>query len=91
MQDETEIWMNGEEFLFNVHPREACAGRNCVLHNPSDHHMKTWPTIWRGDLRMMERECPHGIGHPDPDDLAYQESVGRTGLDVHGCDGCCRA
>jgi hypothetical protein len=42
----------------------------------------------------MERICPHGVGHPDPDHLAFVEE--RYGTDeasvesVHGCDGCCR-
>lgn len=29
----------------------------------------------------MERICPHGVGHPDPDDTNPDT--------VHGCDGCC--
>lgn len=41
----------------------------------------------------MERICPHGVGHPDPDHIAFVERV--AGKDVasveavHGCDGCC--
>ena len=35
------------------------------------------------DRRIMERICPHGVGHPDPDDVLNQDRV-------HGCDGCCR-
>jgi hypothetical protein len=34
----------------------------------------------------MERICPHGVGHPDPDEYAIA-SGGDAG--VHGCDGCC--
>jgi hypothetical protein len=90
--------------LFNVHAAELCAGRSCVIHNPSDHHMRDWPMNWRADRHMMERVCPHGVGHPDPDEAAYQKIkaaqtvVGygqevRTDGDVgvHGCDGCCRS
>jgi hypothetical protein len=33
----------------------------------------------------MERICPHGIGHPDPDDPAFKNPI----EGVHGCDGCC--
>jgi hypothetical protein len=33
--------------------------------------------------------CPHGIGHPDPDSVAFFEKNGDTGFGVHGCDGCC--
>lgn len=79
----------GESILVNVHAADVCAGRHCVLHDPSDHHMRSWPTLWRGDIRIMERTCPHGVGHPDPDDLTYQLSLGRDYVGVHGCDGCC--
>ena len=80
----------GPTVLENVHPVERCAGEACVMHNPSNHHMRDWPTNWRGDRRLMERICPHGVGHPDPDDLAFHERQGRDGQGVHGCDGCCQ-
>jgi hypothetical protein len=79
----------GETILTNVHSQDKCAGRACVLHSPSAHHMVTWPTLFRADLGIMERICPHGIGHPDPDDLAFHVSLGHDWLGVHGCDGCC--
>ena len=41
-----------------VHTKEDCKGPNCVIHNPSDHKMKDWPTNWRQDRYMMERICP---------------------------------
>ena len=75
-----------------VHDRKDCAGRNCCIHNPSNHHMKDWPTHWREDRGIMERICEHGVGHPDPDDLAFQERISYDGScysGVHGCDGCC--
>lgn len=77
-----------------VHDPELCEGRPCSIHNPSDHHMKTWPLNWRGDRRLMERICPHGVGHPDPDHIAFARSVpftqGRYDPNgTHGCDGCC--
>ena len=34
------------------------------------------------DGHFTERLCPHGIGHPDPDDT-------RAAKRIHGCDGCC--
>jgi hypothetical protein len=37
--------------------------------------MKDWHTHWRDDRKLMERICPHGVGHPDPDDLAYKKTV----------------
>jgi hypothetical protein len=38
----------------------------------------------------MERICPHGVGHPDPDDAAYHIRIGQGYKTIHGCDGCCR-
>lgn len=73
-----------------THDEEACAGRNCSIHNPSDHHMKSWELNWREDRAIMERICPHGIGHDDPDDLAFRKSVGVEASGIHGCDGCCQ-
>ena len=34
----------------------------------------------------MERECPHGFFHPDPDDPKTKSWMQRR----HNCDGCCR-
>ena len=54
-----------------VHNKEDCSG-NCCIHNPSDHSMKHFPTHWRDDRGFTERICTHGVGHPDPDDLAFK-------------------
>lgn len=64
-----------------THHRDTCQGRTCSVHHPSDHPMVSWPQMFRADKRATERVCPHGIGHPDPDDPATDR--------VHGCDGCC--
>ena len=78
--------------IVRVHPQSRCAGTFCCIHNPSDHHMKTWTLNWRGDMGFMERICPcHGHGHPDPDSEAFQKRInnnyeGRS----HGCFGCCQ-
>lgn len=69
------------QLLTDVHYRSKCSGKPCCIHNPSNHHMVTWPTHWRGDRQMMERLCPHGVGHPDPDEINLDT--------IHGCDGCC--
>jgi hypothetical protein len=83
---------NGQR-LHNVHPSAQCEGRACCIHNPSDHHMRDWPMVWRPDRGLMERTCPHGIGHPDPDHMAYVLTmpgwVDEYDSGVHGCDGCC--
>lgn len=89
---EEYITGTGQKLL--VHDKKGCTG-NCVIHRPSDHHMKDWPTNWRSDLSIMERICSHGIGHPDPDDLAHKKKVLGDGyenyaFEIHGCDGCCQ-
>lgn len=83
----TDHELVGGQRLTKVHNPDQCLGEWCCIHNPSDHHMDEWPQNWRQDRRIMERICPHGIGHPDPDDpktREYYESI-------HGCDGCCAA
>lgn len=75
--------------IVRTHHISKCAGQTCALHNPSDHPLRDAPLHWRGDRRLMERICAHGIGHPDPDAIAYGLSVGGTDTGAHGCDGCC--
>jgi uncharacterized CHY-type Zn-finger protein len=67
--------------VITTHSKEKCKGEYCCIHNHSDHRMKNWPQNWRYDRMIMERICPHGVGHPDPDDLTPDR--------IHGCDGCC--
>jgi hypothetical protein len=90
-----ESYIDGTgQAVYGVHPRERCEGRPCVIHAPSDHSMRAFPTHFRhgGALDIkpphMERVCAHGVGHPDPDDAAFWLSVGQD-VGVHGCDGCC--
>lgn len=85
LQDESEF------VLQSVHQEALCAHRECVIHNPTDHHMADWPLIWREDRRLFERLCECGIGHPDPDQFAYWAESGQESIGVHGCDGCCVA
>lgn len=86
------VMLHNGEALY-THPETACEGQTCSIHNPSDHSMKHFPQHWRNDRNLMERLCPHGVGHPDPDDLDYKrrtrgdEFAGYEG--IHGCDGCC--
>ena len=76
-------------FLTNVHDADKCAGEFCTIHHRSDHHMRSFPQHWRSDTGVMERTCPHGVGHPDPD-LPYYADAWQW---VHGCChmGCCSA
>ena len=86
--------LDGNYVLRNVHAIEQCAVREgyCPIHTPSDHHMRDWPCNWRMDTQVLERICPHGIGHPDPDALEYHRWASGKEIpwqSVHGCDGCC--
>lgn len=72
-----------------VHSPNICLNdKGCTVHNPSNHPMQSFPQLWRGDRGIMERICPHEIGHPDPDEIRL---IGKYGWAeaVHGCDGCC--
>jgi len=72
------------------HKKAECKGTFCCFHNPSKHHMNKWPMTVRYDRGgMTERLCKHGVGHPDPDSLAWMNRVGRDDDGIHGCDGCC--
>lgn len=76
-------WLeHSTQLLFNTHDPSACSGRPCTIHNRTDHHMRAFPQHWRYDRGLMERICPHGVGHPDPDSPPGTDMV-------HGCDGCC--
>lgn len=79
----------GSITLAAVHPGAVCEGRPCVIHSPTDHHMRGWPLLWRDDRGIFERICEHGVGHPDPDQLYYWRETGPAEA-VHGCDGCCQ-
>lgn len=69
----------------NVHSSKDCKNRPCTIHNRTDHIMRAFPQHWRGDRLLMERICPHGVGHPDPDEI----NLDMNGRGIHGCDGCC--
>lgn len=87
----TEIYITGTGKKLEVHHKDECKAEYCVIHNPSAHVMREFPTRWRMDRAIMERICPHGIGHPDPDDVAFYLSRNPNDKHyaVHGCDGCC--
>lgn len=88
-----ERYITGTGQIVRVHDRNPDCDKGCPIHNPTDPHAH-WPTHWRGDRGLMERICPHGIGHPDDDHLNWVERT--FGLEraleeaVHGCDGCCK-
>lgn len=86
------VLLAGGETLVNVHSMSVCQGRvprPCPIHFVTDHSMRHFPQHFRTDNGLMERTCPHGIGHPDPDALPFFKERGIQGMSVHGCDGCC--
>jgi hypothetical protein len=87
--------------LRNVHPWQQCQmslvegnyqpkPRDCVIHNPSYHHMHSWYIVWRDDRKIFERLCRHGYAHPDPDQFDFWRQRGSMYESLHNCDGCCR-
>jgi len=88
-----ERYVDGAGQVVSVHARNASCDEGCCIHNPSDHVMKDFPTFWRDDRGLMERTCPHGVGHPDPDAIAFIRKMAGDDAaateSVHGCDGCC--
>lgn len=83
--------------LWRVHLKQDCQHRICDIHNPPKGLPESdWPTHWRSDRGLMERICPHGIGHPtkahmeflrEMDEVRGTENSKWEG--IHGCDGCC--
>lgn len=102
MSYELSTLVGGERVA--AHDPALCEGRPCAVHSPSDHHMADWPQHFRDPLveaatfglhsGLMERTCPHGVGHPDPDHMAWYASCHGEEQTIaegtHGCDGCCR-
>jgi hypothetical protein len=77
---------------FITHEPGQCAGERCCIHNRSDHVMRSFPQYFRWDRGIMERTCPHGTGHPDPDQEEFFDKAFGKNAEyewVHGCDGCC--
>lgn len=77
-----------------VHGVDQCTGTWCCIHNPSDHHMKTWPLVFTPTLLSAGyRVCEHRIIHPDPDSRAYlirqHDPFALLMSILHECDGCC--
>lgn len=81
---------SGHEIV-NVHDESDCEDQPaCIIHRPTEHHMADWPLHWRGDRGIFERICPHGVGHPDPDQFYYWKKRDEMWQAVHGCCFCCQ-
>lgn len=80
---------HSEVQLTLTHNPRLCEGRPCALHHRTDHSMRHFPQHFRTDNGLIERVCPHGVGHPDPDSIPFFAERGVKGMEKHGCDGCC--
>jgi len=76
-----------------VHHPAMCKDRPaCVIHDPSEHHMRTMPLLLRADKQgLAERVCPCGTSHPDPDDAEFWRDSDMAFMTIHHCCGkqCC--
>lgn len=89
------VGLNDERrtLLVNVHTIDQCSPAHCCIHNPSQHHMKTWAPSWDDSYGIMWRRCPHDNLHPDPDDLNFWRTRAPKSARIrfsHFCDGCCQ-
>jgi len=69
-----DIYLTGAgQGVSGTHRASACQGRGCVIHHPSDHHMRMFPTRWAYDTSaassLMVRVCDHDQHHTDPDEI----------------------
>jgi hypothetical protein len=49
---------------------------------------KGWSILTRGS-KLIEFVCPHGVGHPAPQQFQPARIVQQAYWSTHGCDGCC--
>jgi hypothetical protein len=69
--------------------RKAGGPKKCVIHNPTTTHPLAGCRQILRSSGLIEDQCQHGVGHPNPDSVAFFDWKGWKGYDVHGCDGCC--
>jgi hypothetical protein len=69
-----EYWTDDIGQSVMVHSEDRCSGK-CAIHNPSDHYMSSYPRVWDDNQKMMTRLCPHGLFHPDPQQIQFFEML----------------
>lgn len=84
--------LENTDIVMITHSPSQCVAQVCVVHNKTDHSMRSFPQHWRSDRGIFERICSHGAGHPDEDQIPFWKAT--RGEDwkyemVHGCCGCC--
>ena len=84
MNDGMVALANG--ILAGVHDPSECARQSWGhwIHHPLPHPLWDAPVTWRSDKQTAGRRCPHGICHPDPQDVVYQRVVRGRDVSVHG-------
>ncbi len=84
-EKEIHVLESGQSIL--THGLRTCRGTPwCAIHVPQPGPWESWPRLWRDDRMMMERICPHGVGHPAAEQTEWSQQQGIS-LD-HGCDMC---
>lgn len=71
--------------VLQTHERGQCFGQWCAVHQPMPGPWAEWPRQWRQDRSIMERKCPHGVGHPVAEMYDFAVAQGRAYDLVHGC------
>ena len=84
------VELMGGERLYTHTPNACKDDETCSVHKPSNHCMVEFRQHWRNDRALMERICPCGVGHPDPDDLSFKrKSKGEEFAHYESIHGCC--
>lgn len=74
--------------VLHAHAAKQCVGEYCALHNPMPGPWDQWPRLWRQDRHLLERVCPHGVGHPAVEQLEWWKFLNQEYMWIHGCCGC---
>ncbi len=91
-----DVTFVGNGVLSRVHSEQACSGRHCWIHNPSEHPLASASVVWDERRRTAYRVCEHAIVHEDPDDQWFRRrfrthhaGLARLPNPAANCDGCC--
>jgi hypothetical protein len=65
------VQLENSEVILAAHHSSTCVGKQCALHNRTDHQMRGWRQSidMIGSTFVITRICPHDIEHTDPDDF----------------------
>lgn len=77
------VTLNSGQILTGVHDPSDCEGRNCAIHNPSNHPLRDNRLEWFNS--RLVRFCQHGLAHPDVDDLRWRQDNGLRVPRRHRC------